>query len=94
MLSAILHLGNIAFADNQREVAQLVDTNSLMIAAELLGVEPEKLRLGILCPRIKAGNEWITKALSTHKAMASRDALAKVTITSLSLYLSYTHTHN
>ncbi len=53
------------------------DEEELKIAATLLGVPPAQLKAGILSPRIKAGNEWVTRALNKQKAIASRDALCK-----------------
>jgi len=46
-------------------------------AAQLLGVNAEKLKLGLLSPKIKAGNEIVAKSLNKVKAAASRDALSK-----------------
>lgn len=76
-LSAILHLGNLPFFDINSETAGLKDDVELGIAAELLGVPAGGLKAGLLSPRIKAGNEWVTRALNRPKAMASRDALCK-----------------
>ncbi|KAL6073936.1 Myosin-2 heavy chain, non muscle [Balamuthia mandrillaris] len=77
VLSAILWLGNLPFTQGAREVAALAGPKELETAASLLGVQPAKLQAALLSPRIKAGNEWVTKALNQAKASASRDALCK-----------------
>lgn len=76
-LSAILHLGNLPFNENAKEVAGLENDNAITIAAEMLGVPLAGLKAGLLSPKIKAGNEYVAKALNKAKASASRDALCK-----------------
>lgn len=86
-ISAILHLGNLPFIDVNSETAGLKDEVELNIAAELLGVSAAGLKAGLLSPRIKAGNEWVTRALNKPKAMASRDALCKALFGRLFLWI-------
>eukprot|EP01114_Cavostelium_apophysatum_P013844 TRINITY_DN344_c0_g2_i1.p1 TRINITY_DN344_c0_g2~~TRINITY_DN344_c0_g2_i1.p1 ORF type:complete len:1517 (+),score=469.87 TRINITY_DN344_c0_g2_i1:48-4598(+) len=49
LLSAILHIGNIAF-DNSREKSEVKNKHLLQIPAKLLGISPEKLEQA-LCTR-------------------------------------------
>jgi len=78
-LAGILWLGNLNFDENAREVAALTadSATALQHAAQLLGVNEQKLRDGILAPKIKAGNDIVTKQMNKVKAAASRDALCK-----------------
>lgn len=77
-LAGILWLGNLAFEENAREIATLSTNNkALQYTAEIFGVPADKLATALLSPRIKAGNEYVSKALNKVKAAASRDALAK-----------------
>eukprot|EP01087_Luapelamoeba_hula_P006044 TRINITY_DN16196_c0_g1_i1.p1 TRINITY_DN16196_c0_g1~~TRINITY_DN16196_c0_g1_i1.p1 ORF type:complete len:1514 (-),score=442.75 TRINITY_DN16196_c0_g1_i1:68-4609(-) len=77
-LAGILWLGNLTFEENAREVAALAgDPKALQYAAEIFGVPADKLSVALLSPRIKAGNEYVSRSLNKVKAAASRDALAK-----------------
>lgn len=86
-VAGILHLGNIEFEENASDsrggcMITSGTENSLMAAAELLGLEPEEMKLG-LCARImqttKGGvkGTLIRVPLKAHEASAGRDALAK-----------------
>src|SRR5690606_29258760 len=62
-------------------VSDLKDDAALKIAAQHLGVDPAKLRAGILTPTITVGQggkeEKVARKLNKKKAEASRDALCK-----------------
>jgi len=79
-LAGILWLGNLKFDENAREVANLTEDSATALAnaAELLGCNPDKLKAGLLSPKMVVGkNEVVAKQLNKAKAAASRDALAK-----------------
>ncbi|EGT39017.1 hypothetical protein CAEBREN_03457 [Caenorhabditis brenneri] len=86
-IAGILHLGNIAFEENandSRGGCKITSDaeKSLMSASELLGLEPEELKMG-LCARIMQATKGGVKGtlirvpLKSHEAAAGRDALAK-----------------
>jgi len=80
-LAGILHLGNLKFEENAREASNMSADSAtpLANAAAMLGVNGDKLKAGILSPRmeISGGKEIVHKQLNKVKAAASRDALCK-----------------
>ncbi|UMM10823.1 hypothetical protein L5515_000419 [Caenorhabditis briggsae] len=86
-IAGILHLGNIEFEENSNDSrggCRITGDaeNSLMSVSELLGLEPEELRMG-LCARIMQATKGGVKGtlirvpLKAYEAAAGRDALAK-----------------
>jgi len=79
VIAAILHLGNVPFSQEGSNCSIKNDT-SLGLAAELLGVDVNQLKEGLLRPRMIVGggkNEVVIKGLNLAKVVASRDALVK-----------------
>jgi myosin heavy chain 9/10/11/14 len=58
-LAAILHFGNIAFAQSKRsEYADTIQNNSAEIVSHLLGLNVNDFTKALLRPRIKVANEY------------------------------------
>ncbi|ORX93498.1 hypothetical protein K493DRAFT_338238 [Basidiobolus meristosporus CBS 931.73] len=80
LLAAILHLGNIAFADNQNrpnEAATIKNEEVLKNVAEFLGVSVSDL-MGVLTYKSTLiGKEICTLFLNAQKAGEQRDSLSK-----------------
>lgn len=79
VVSAILHLGNLPFAEDGKETASLKNDTSLGVAAELLGCDAGQLKEGLLRPKMDVGGrgEVVLKSMNLAKVIASRDALVK-----------------
>jgi myosin heavy subunit len=92
MVAAVLHLGNVQFEEKQNHDdndAQITAASmpSLIQACELLGLDPERVAQAILTKRFTVNGKVITKAQTVAVAEDKRDALAKMTYSSLFLWL-------
>ncbi|KAL4419268.1 hypothetical protein ABPG77_004826 [Micractinium sp. CCAP 211/92] len=79
-VAGVLHLGNVDFAMNSRDEAQVAGADSvaaLEAAARLLGVSDVGLEAALTTRAIDARGERIVKRLDAVAAAESRDALAK-----------------
>lgn len=87
VVAAVLHVGNIAFEDSgDTEGGSVVSpksTNSLSIAAQLLDVSPEELKMSLTTRMMSAGGSHMRVPLKPEQACAARDALAKALYTKL-----------
>ncbi|PKU27875.1 hypothetical protein llap_21821 [Limosa lapponica baueri] len=62
IVGAIMHFGNMKFKQKQREEQAEADgTESADKAAYLMGISSADLIKGLLHPRVKVGNEYVTK---------------------------------
>lgn len=79
LLAGILHLGNIQFVNDARNFEQCSIRNpeQLMIAAEVLGVEPGILHQTLVNRTILVKEELCSVLLNAESATAQRDGLAK-----------------
>jgi myosin heavy subunit len=92
MVAAVLHLGNVQFEEKTNHDdngAQITDASmpSLIKACELLGLDPEKVSQAILTKRFTVNGKVIKKTQTVAVAEDKRDALAKMTYSSLFLWL-------
>jgi myosin heavy subunit len=97
--AAVLHLGNVAFEEQEvaddsekhdhGDAAKISEASkhSLLTACKLLGLEPEKVSEAILTKLITVGGKTIQKPQNVALAADKRDALAKMTYSSLFLWL-------
>jgi len=90
LCAALLHLGQVQFHAVQSsgdDVAAVSDESITKLAAELLGVDLEKLNSAILERVIVTRNDRINVQLSPSKAAEARDSLAKTIYGSLFLWV-------
>ena len=91
--AAVLHIGNVRFeeklVDTGEHVATISDDSlpSLQKACDLLGLEVDEVSEAILTKVLVIGGKTIKKASSVAMAEDKRDAFAKMTYSSLFLWL-------
>ncbi|GAM27231.1 hypothetical protein SAMD00019534_104060 [Acytostelium subglobosum LB1] len=86
VLAAILHCGNIQFAEKEENVSAIVDEytlestqhsySPLITMAELLGCKIDQLKNTLLTRIIKAGNETYTLPMTVQQSKEAKDSLA------------------
>uniref|UniRef100_A0A8C8SEQ1 Myosin-7B n=1 Tax=Pelusios castaneus TaxID=367368 RepID=A0A8C8SEQ1_9SAUR len=80
IVGAIMHFGNMKFKQKQREEqAEAEGTESADKAAYLMGISSADLIKGLLHPRVKVGNEYVTKGQNVEQVVYAVGALAKAT---------------
>ncbi|KAJ0061119.1 hypothetical protein NL108_007858 [Boleophthalmus pectinirostris] len=78
LTGAIMHYGNMKFKQKQREEQAEPDgTESADKSAFLMGLNSADLIKGLCHPRVKVGNEYVTKGQSVDQVYYSIGALAK-----------------
>uniref|UniRef100_A0A8C4SGT1 Myosin-7 n=1 Tax=Erpetoichthys calabaricus TaxID=27687 RepID=A0A8C4SGT1_ERPCA len=78
LTGAIMHYGNMKFKQKQREEQAEPDgTEEADKAAYLMGLNSADLLKGLCHPRVKVGNEWVTKGQNVQQVNYSVGALAK-----------------
>ncbi|XP_066578931.1 myosin-7 [Amia ocellicauda] len=78
LTGAIMHFGNMKFKQKQREEQAEADgTEDADKAAYLMGLNSADLIKGLLHPRVKVGNEWVTKGQNVQQVYYSVGALSK-----------------
>uniref|UniRef100_UPI00358FD88F myosin-6-like n=1 Tax=Myxine glutinosa TaxID=7769 RepID=UPI00358FD88F len=78
LTGAIMHFGNMKFKQKPREEQAEADgTENIDKVAYLMGISSADLVKGILHPRVKVGNEYITKGQTVQQVTYSVGALAK-----------------
>uniref|UniRef100_A0A4W6C3T3 Slow myosin heavy chain 1 n=1 Tax=Lates calcarifer TaxID=8187 RepID=A0A4W6C3T3_LATCA len=78
LTGAIMHYGNMKFKQKQREEQAEPDgTEDVDKAAYLMGLNSADLIKGLCHPRVKVGNEWVTKGQNVQQVYYSIGALAK-----------------
>ncbi|XP_076123191.1 myosin-16-like [Alosa pseudoharengus] len=78
LTGAIMHFGNMKFKQKPRE--EQADVDSTEVAdkvAHLMGIQSGDLQKGITRPRVKVGNEFVTKGQNQDQCVYSIGALAK-----------------
>ncbi|XP_070600986.1 myosin-7B-like [Erythrolamprus reginae] len=80
IVGAIMHFGNMKFKQKQREEqAEAEGTESADKASYLMGISSADLIKGLLHPRVKVGNEYVTKGQTVDQVVYAVGALAKAT---------------
>ncbi|XP_042365992.1 myosin-6-like [Plectropomus leopardus] len=78
LTGAIMHYGNMKFKQKQREEQAEPDgTEDTDKVAYLMGLNSADLIKGLCHPRVKVGNEWVTKGQNVQQVNYSIGALAK-----------------
>ncbi|XP_061151531.1 myosin-7 isoform X1 [Syngnathus typhle] len=78
LTGAIMHYGNMKFKNKQREEQAEADgTEDADKVAYLMGLNSADLIKGLCHPRVKVGNEWVTKGQNDKQVSYAVGALAK-----------------
>ncbi|XP_051543510.1 myosin-7-like isoform X2 [Myxocyprinus asiaticus] len=78
LTGAIMHYGNMKFKQKQREEqAESDGTEDADKISYLMGLNSADLIKGLCHPRVKVGNEWVTKGQNVQQVYYSVGALAK-----------------
>ncbi|XP_035268439.1 myosin-7-like [Anguilla anguilla] len=78
LVGAIMHFGNMKFKLKQREEQAEADgTEDADKSAYLMGLNSADLIKGLCHPRVKVGNEWVTKGQNVQQVYYSVGALSK-----------------
>ncbi|XP_072918398.1 myosin-7-like [Hemitrygon akajei] len=80
IVGAIMHFGNLKFKQKQREEQAEPDgTENADKAAYLMGISSADLLKALVHPRVKVGNEYVTKGQTVAQVIYAVGALAKAT---------------
>ncbi|XP_034646546.1 myosin-15 isoform X4 [Trachemys scripta elegans] len=78
LTGSIMHFGNMKFKQRPREEQAETDgTENTDKAAYLMGLNSSDLAKGLLHPRVKVGNEYVTKGQSVEQVVYAVGALSK-----------------
>ncbi|KYO22511.1 myosin-15 isoform X2 [Alligator mississippiensis] len=78
MTGAIMHFGNMKFKQRPREEQAEADgTENADKVAYLMGISSSDLVKGLLHPRVKVGNEYVTKGQTVEQVVYAVGALSK-----------------
>uniref|UniRef100_A0AAQ4RHI0 Myosin heavy chain 7 n=1 Tax=Gasterosteus aculeatus aculeatus TaxID=481459 RepID=A0AAQ4RHI0_GASAC len=78
LTGAIMHHGNMKFKNKQREEQAEADgTEGVDKVAYLMGLNSADLIKGLCHPRVKVGNEWVTKGQNVQQVYYAVGALSK-----------------
>uniref|UniRef100_A0A4W5NFI1 Myosin heavy chain 6 n=1 Tax=Hucho hucho TaxID=62062 RepID=A0A4W5NFI1_9TELE len=88
LTGAIMHYGNMKFKNKQREEQAEADgTEDIDKAAYLMGLNSADLVKGLCHPRVKVGNEWVTKGQNVDQVYYSIGALSKKVYENMFLWM-------
>ncbi|XP_016424666.1 myosin-7-like [Sinocyclocheilus rhinocerous] len=78
LIGAIMHYGNMKFKQKQREEQAEADgTEDADKSAYLMGLNSADLIKALCHPRVKVGNEWVTKGQNVQQVYYATGALSK-----------------
>uniref|UniRef100_A0A3Q3XLE6 Myosin heavy chain 7 n=1 Tax=Mola mola TaxID=94237 RepID=A0A3Q3XLE6_MOLML len=88
LTGAIMHHGNMKFKQKQREEQAEADgTEDADKIAYLMGLNSADLIKGLLHPRVKVGNEWVTKGQNVAQVNYAVSALSKAVYEKMFLWM-------
>uniref|UniRef100_A0A8C9WJA5 Myosin heavy chain 6 n=1 Tax=Scleropages formosus TaxID=113540 RepID=A0A8C9WJA5_SCLFO len=88
LTGAIMHYGNMRFKQKQREEQAEADgTEDADKSAYLMGLNSADLIKGLCHPRVKVGNEWVTKGQNVQQVYYAVGALAKAVYEKMFLWM-------
>ncbi|XP_068604805.1 myosin-7-like [Brachionichthys hirsutus] len=88
MIGAIMHHGNMKFKLRQREEQAEADgTEDADKVAYLMGLNSADLIKGLCHPRVKVGNEWVTKGQNVAQVYYAVGALSKAVYEKMFLWM-------
>lgn len=77
LVASILHLGNLKVVSDRSDQAKLSNPEQAERLCHLFGIPVSEFTKALLCPKVKAGREWVTNARSSQQVIYSIEALAK-----------------
>uniref|UniRef100_A0A672JMD4 Myosin-7 n=1 Tax=Salarias fasciatus TaxID=181472 RepID=A0A672JMD4_SALFA len=88
LTGAIMHYGNMKFKQKQREEQAEADgTEDADKVAYLMGLNSADLIKGLCHPRVKVGNEWVTKGQNVQQVYYAIGALSKAVYEKMFLWM-------
>ncbi|XP_068197315.1 myosin-7 [Antennarius striatus] len=88
LTGAIMHHGNLKFKQKQREEQAEADgTEDADKIAYLMGLNSADLIKGLCHPRVKVGNEWVTKGQNVQQVYYAVGALSKAVYEKMFLWM-------
>ncbi|KAM6118725.1 myosin heavy chain, skeletal muscle, adult-like [Phoenicopterus ruber ruber] len=88
LTGAVMHYGNLKFKQKQREEQAEPDgTEVADKAAYLMGLNSADLLKALCCPRVKVGNEFVTKGQTVEQVNNAVGALAKAVYERMFLWM-------
>ncbi|EHH24529.1 hypothetical protein EGK_08194, partial [Macaca mulatta] len=88
LTGAVMHYGNMKFKQKQREEQAEPDgTEVADKAGYLMGLNSAEMLKGLCCPRVKVGNEYVTKGQNVQQVTNSVGALAKAVYEKMFLWM-------
>ncbi|KAL7851401.1 hypothetical protein AOLI_G00217570 [Acnodon oligacanthus] len=88
LTGAIMHHGNMKFKQKQREEQAEPDATEVADkAAYLMGLNSAELLKGLCHPRVKVGNEWVTKGQNVQQVYYAVGALSKAVYEKMFLWM-------
>ncbi|XP_029109345.1 myosin-7-like [Scleropages formosus] len=88
LTGAIMHYGNLKFKQKQREEQAEADgTEDADKSAYLMGLNSADLIKGLCHPRVKVGNEWVTKGQNVQQVYYAIGALSKAVYEKMFLWM-------
>ncbi|XP_025719693.2 LOW QUALITY PROTEIN: myosin-13 [Callorhinus ursinus] len=88
LTGAVMHYGNMKFKQKQRE--EQAEPNGTEVADKAgypMGLNSAEMLKGLCCPRVKVGNEYVTKGQSVQQVTDSVGALAKAVYEKMFLWM-------
>ncbi|KAL3073419.1 hypothetical protein niasHT_038557 [Heterodera trifolii] len=78
LMSGIMHMGNMKFKQRPREEqAEPDETEEAAAASEMFGIDSEAMLNALVKPRVRVGNEWVSKGQNMEQVSWSIGAMAK-----------------
>uniref|UniRef100_A0AAR2M4W6 Myosin heavy chain 7 n=1 Tax=Pygocentrus nattereri TaxID=42514 RepID=A0AAR2M4W6_PYGNA len=88
LIGAIMHYGNMRFKQKQREEQAEADgTEDADKSAYLMGLNSADLIKALCHPRVKVGNEWVTKGQNVQQVYYAVGALSKAVYEKMFLWM-------
>ncbi|KAB1265119.1 Myosin-13 [Camelus dromedarius] len=88
LTGAVMHYGNMKFKQKQREEQAEPDgTEVADKAGYLMGLNSAEMLKGLCCPRVKVGNEYVTKGQNVQQVTNAVGALAKAVYEKMFLWM-------
>ncbi|XP_066538403.1 uncharacterized protein [Hoplias malabaricus] len=88
LIGAIMHYGNMKFKQKQREEQAEADgTEDADKSAYLMGLNSADLIKSLCHPRVKVGNEWVTKGQNVQQVYYAVGALSKAVYEKMFLWM-------